>query len=252
MASTVEGRELTEAHKLAQIGVGARAASEAYILWDRLDINDLDGSTPYWLASNVRAVNQRMAQSQTVASGYLNEYRQAEIGLAASVVLAAPTGTPDALRFAGPVRIKRLIAGGMGAQEAYEGAFTKYAGMVRRQSMMGGRLTVAATAGRDRRAVGWRRVTDGNPCAFCAMLASRGPVYRDAAAADGLMYHAHCGCSAEPAYSHAWEPTPDEERFFDAYGKARAEVAPNGKAINAKELLSAMRRNGGFRDSPHT
>lgn len=248
MASTAEGRELTEAHKLAQIGVGARAAAEAYILWNRLDINDMDGSTPYWLASNVRAVNQRMVQSQSVAGAYLNDYRQAEIGLAARVVLGAPKGTADALFFAGPVRIKRLIAGGMGAQEAYDSAFTKFGGMVRRQSMMGGRLTVARTAGADRRAVGWRRVTDGNPCAFCAMLASRGPVYKDAAAADGLMYHAHCGCSAEPAYSNAWTPTADEEQYLQAYTDARYAEEKR----STKDVLKAMRQSGLFRDSPRT
>lgn len=248
MASTAEGRELTEAHKLAQIRVGGLAAAEASILWNRLDINDLDGSTPYWLASNVRAVNQRMVQSQSVAGTYLNDYRQAEIGLAATVVLAAPTGTPDALRLSGPVRIKRLIAGGMGAREAYEGAFTKFAGMARRQSMMGGRLTIAKTVGRDRRAIGWRRVTDGKPCAFCAMLASRGPVYKDAAAADGLMYHAHCGCTAEPEYSNAWTPTEDEERYLQAYTDARYAEANR----DTSEVLKAMRRSGLFRDSPRT
>lgn len=246
MASTAEGRELTAAHQTAQIVVGARAAAEAHILWDRLDINDLDGSTPYWLASNVRAVNRRVAESQEVASTYLDEYRRAEIGLPAQVALAAPTGTAVALRVAGPVRIKRLIAAGMGAQEAFDGAFTKYAGMVRRQSMMGGRLTVARTAGRDRRAVGWRRVTDGNPCAFCAMLASRGPVYRDAAAADGNQYHAHCGCTAEPEYSYDWTPTEEEARYLQAYTDARY-AEPNR---DVSEVLKAMRRSGLFRDSP--
>lgn len=250
MASTDEGRRLTEAHKFAQMGVGARAEMDARMLWGRLDIDDLDGSTPYWLAETVVAVNRRTVESQKTAATYLREFRTAELGSPGVATLAFPVGTAAALKFAGPVRIKRLILAGMKSADAYGAALTKFAGMARRQAMMGGRLTVAATAGRDRKAVGWRRVTDGNPCAFCAMLASRGPVYRDAAAADGLMYHAHCGCSAEPAYSHAWEPTPDEERFFDAYGKARAEVAPNGKAINTKELLSVMRRNGGFRDSP--
>mgnify|MGYP006982268730 FL=1 len=146
--------------------------------------------------------------------------------------------------------IRDSIGAGMDSADAFEAALTKFGGIVRRQAMMGGRLTVAATAGRDRRAVGWRRVTDGNPCAFCAMLASRGPVYRDAAAADGIQYHSYCGCTAEPAYSYAWEPTADEERYMDAYGEARALVAANGKAINTKKLLAAMRQNGGFRDSP--
>lgn len=250
MASTAEGRALTTAHRDAQIQVGARAEMEARALWDGLDIDDLDASKPYWLASTTIAVNRRMAESQRIAAEYLSEFRLAELGTAGAVVLAAPRETARTLSLAGPTRVKRLIGAGMGSADAFEAALTKFGGMVRRQAMMGGRLTVAATAGRDRRAVGWRRVTDGNPCAFCAMLASRGPVYRDAAAADGIQYHSHCGCTAEPAYSYAWEPTADEERYMDAYGEARALVAADGKAINTKKLLAAMRQQGGFRDSP--
>ena len=226
--------------------MGARAEAEAFALWDRLDINDLDGSTPYWLASTTIAVNRRTVESQRVAEQYLTEYRIAEVGAAAVVVLAAPTETARALRLAGPTRVKRLIGAGMGAVEAYNAAMTKFGGIVRRQAMMGGRLTVARTAGHDRRAVGWRRVTDGNPCAFCAMLASRGPVYKDAASADGIQYHAHCGCTAEPAYSNEWTPTAEEERYLQEYTNARY-AEPHR---STKQVVAAMRRNGNFRDSP--
>lgn len=37
----------------------------------------------------------------------------------------------------------------------------------------------------------WRRVSDGNPCAFCAMLAGRGPVYRSRESAAGVVGHTH-------------------------------------------------------------
>lgn len=247
MASTVDGRELTRAHQVAQIVVGARAAEEAFLLWPRLDWRDLDGSMPYWLASSTIAANRRMQESQQVAGTYLDEYRRAEVGEPASIVLAAPSGTADALRIAGPIRVKQLIASGMDPEEAHQAAFRKYAGMVKRQTMMGGRLTIARTTGRDRRAIGWRRVTDGNPCAFCAMLASRGPVYRDAASADGLQYHSDCGCTAEPAYS-AWEPTEQEQEFIDAYTDARYPA----RRKSTKEVVRDMRRNGSFRDSPKT
>lgn len=250
MASTDEGRALTQGHQAAQIAIGARAEAEAFLLWERLDVNDIDGTRRRWLAATTAAVARRTRQSQAVAAAYLQSFRTVELGAPGSATLLSPSGTAEALSFAGPVRIKRLILAGYAPDDAYEAAMVKFGGMVRRQTMMGGRLTVAATAGADRRAVGWRRVTDGNPCAFCAMLASRGPVYKDAAAADGIQYHAHCGCTAEPAYSYDWTPSPEEERFLDAYGQARAEVAPNGKAINTKHLLSVMRRNGGFRDSP--
>lgn len=247
MASTADGRALTLAHRSAQIRLGIAAEQEARLLWSRLDWRDLDGSTAYWLASSTIATSRRTQQSQSLASTYLNEYRRAEIDAPATVVLGTPTGTADALRIAGPVRVKQLIGTGMEPDEAYAAALTKYAGIVQRQTLMGGRLTIARTTGRDRRAIGWRRVTDGNPCAFCAMLASRGPVYRDAASSAGLQYHAHCGCTAEPMYSE-WEPTEAEQRYIDAYTEARY---PDRRK-STKDVVRDMRRNGSFRDSPTT
>lgn len=247
MASTVEGRELTEAHQAAQVAIGTQVTAEARLLWDRLDPGDLDGSTPYWLASNLIAVDRRTRESQTVASVYLSDYRRAEVGLQAKVVLGAPPATATALRVAGPIRVKQLIAQGVDREEAHRLAFTKFAGIATRQALMGGRLTVARTTGRDRRAIGWRRVTDGNPCAFCAMLASRGPVYRDAASADGLQYHAHCGCTAEPMYSE-WVPTEREQEYVDFYLEARYPMGQ--KPRSTKETLKAMRDAGSVRDSP--
>lgn len=67
----------------------------------------------------------------------------------------------------------------------------------------------------------WRRVTDGSPCGFCAMIASRGPVYSsaDTAGMGGNRYHSRCGCSVEPFEGDpkTWAPTPDEQRYIDAY-----------------------------------
>ena len=247
MASTDEGRELTEAHRRRQLSIAAAAATEAQALWGRLDPTDLDGSTPYWLASNTIAVDRRTAESQRLAGVYLGEYRQAEVGRPAVVVPRAPRETATALLLAGPVRIKKLIGSGMDRFEAYEQAWVKYSGIVRRQTLMGGRLTIAATTGRDRRAIGWRRVTDGSPCAFCAMLAARGPVYRSAASADGLQYHGHCGCTAEPAYSE-WEPTAIEQEYVDSYMDAR--YPGDGVTRPLDEVLATMRASGSFRDSP--
>lgn len=248
MASTADGRALTEQHKAQQLRLAMAASIEARALWTRLDPEDLDGSMPYWLASSTAVVNRRVRESQAVASSYLTEFRSVEIGSPGRVVLGEGASTALALRVAGPIRVKQLIAGGMDRFDAFTRAFTKFEGIVQRQVLMGGRVTVARTAQADRRAVGWRRVTDGNPCAFCAMLAARGPQYRDAAAADGLKYHAHCGCSAEPAYSNVWEPTADEERYVQAYTDARGSDLKRSTA----EVLKAMRASGGFRDSPRS
>lgn len=74
-----------------------------------------------------------------------------------------------------------------------------------RVAMNGGRSTVWNHASRDRRAIGYIRLSrTGTPCGWCAMLISRGPVYRSSASAqyaDGDRYHDNCHCYAEPVFS---------------------------------------------------
>ncbi|WP_431781711.1 hypothetical protein [Streptomyces chumphonensis] len=53
------------------------------------------------------------------------------------------------------------------------------AGAAEREALRGGRDLLDAASRADRAVVGWARVTDGDPCWFCAMLASRGAVYRN-------------------------------------------------------------------------
>jgi hypothetical protein len=66
--------------------------------------------------------------------------------------------------------------------------------------LAGGREVVAGAVHGDDQAVAWMRVTSGKACEFCAMLASRGPVFTTATAA-GEAFHDHCACSVEPVYS---------------------------------------------------
>jgi hypothetical protein len=53
----------------------------------------------------------------------------------------------------------------------------------------------AKTATDEARIVGWRRVTDGDPCALCAAAATR--TYRTA---DLMPIHEHCECGVEPLW----------------------------------------------------
>ena len=73
-------------------------------------------------------------------------------------------------------------------------------------------------------------------------------MYRDAAAADGLQYHGHCGCTAEPVYG-TWEPTEEEQQYREAYEQSRVGKGKNN-AVDTKATLAEMRRTGLFRDSP--
>lgn len=258
MALTAEGRALTEANRVEQLQIAARASLVANALWPRLDPADLDGSTPVWLAANLAAAKSFYEQSAATSAAYVERYRLAEIGANAEPVVFPDFDTAlnsQALMLAGPVRVKLLAGSGRTGTAAHSEAKRKFQGIMRRQVMSGGRQLIDETTGADSQAIGWRRVSDGNPCAFCAMLCSRGPVYRsadragDPVAGSGLRYHGHCGCTAEIVYGD-WKPNKQEQGFIDDYNKAAQEANVAGLARTQDSVLPRLRANGAFRDSP--
>lgn len=257
MAQTAEGRRLTERHRKAQLAIAARAERQARALWPRLQVSDLDRSTPAWLGANVAVTRNFFEESSTVAAAYVSDYRQAELGTRSGKIVAPEFDTAEmreTLLLAGPVRVKLLIKGRQSPDTASSGAVSKFAGIARRQVLSGGRMLIDLTTHADTRAIGWRRVTDGNPCAFCALLASRGPSYGSQATASriggsGLRYHGHCGCTAEIVYG-AWQPSEAEQRYIDEYEKAAQEANDAGQPRTQETVLHRMRSNGVFRDSP--
>ena len=120
--------------------------------------------------------------------------------------------------------------------------------------MMGGRQLIDETTGADQRAVGWRRVSDGDPCSFCGMLCSRGPVYRsadragDPVAGSGTKFHGSCGCTAEIVYGD-WQPSEAEQHFIDLYEAAAQEATSVDGVRTQDTVLWRMRRDGDLRDS---
>lgn len=60
------------------------------------------------------------------------------------------------------------------------------------------RQTITANTRRDPSAVGWQRITGGDGCKFCRMLAGRGAVYKQATAR--FASHPKCDCTAAPVF----------------------------------------------------
>ena len=257
MALTVEGRALTEAHRRAQIALAARVDRISRSLWKRLDVADLDRSQPGWLTAQMALLSGAYSQSQDIAEEYVSAYRAAEA--------TGPTGpfvaplfpreeSVAAMLIGGPRQVKAYIGQGASPGAAHGAALSKLTGMARRQVLAGGRMAIDATTEYDSKAIGWRRVTDGKPCAFCAMLASRGPVYASEeraseVAGSGLRYHSHCGCTAEIVYGE-WIPTKAEQGYIDAYEEAAREATAVDGVRTQDTVLWRMRRDGHFRDSP--
>lgn len=99
---------------------------------------------------------------------------------------------------------------------------------------------------RDDLAVRYQRITGPNPCAFCALLASRGPIYKDEKSAS-FKPHDNCGCSAIPVFSDTPVASPRDQFFQDNYGTAQQQAdktrkrAPN-KGGTSNDGLNNWRR----------
>jgi hypothetical protein len=79
-----------------------------------------------------------------------------------------------------------------------DGASARLSGIVRTETNRPYRDTILDNRARDPKAVGWRRVTQGKTCGYCAMLADRGAVYKETTAT--FAAHGNCDCTAQPVF----------------------------------------------------
>ena len=236
MARTRDGRDLTEAHRLQQIQVAEEARQEAAFLFALHGI-ETPGDRASLLASMMLMLRSRWSQSQSLASIYLREFRLAEVGTSFGRIIEL--GFPDArygAKFDALVTPPlSLDPDDLAWMQKVEREILAEAG---RAAMAGGRSTLDRSARAQR--VRYRRVTDGKPCAFCAMLASRGPVYSQETAY--FRAHGHCGCTAEEVYGR-WTPTSLEREWVTSYYDAADAARKAGESVTEDSVLWRMRRN---------
>lgn len=277
MASTPRGERMTEAHRVAQIAIRAAFLREFMDQWDLLDPRDLDRTAPAWAASVMRLIADFREDSGEAAANYYKEFRAVELPDAKEpppVVERRESGrrvnsrnrsrspsrgglrrvtiewddedkaAETSLMVMGPSNIKAKRKRGKSPEEAAREALVEAGGSAGRHVLTGGRATHLELVENDPEAIYWLRVTDGDPCAFCAMLSGRGPIYKSEASAStvvnprakrplGAEYHDHCACSAEAVFSksQAWPGRGRE--FQELYRKY---------ARGDKDPLNAFRR----------
>lgn len=114
-----------------------------------------------------------------------------------------------------------------------------------RIAMNGGRSELANSTRKDKRALGYIRLSrTGTPCGWCAMLISRGPVYKTERSAersygDGDLYHDNCNCYAMPVYSTEEYKTSDLYALNREYQELWPQVT---RGLSGKSALTAWRR----------
>lgn len=134
--------------------------------------------------------------------------------------------------------------------DAHNQAGARQAATAARIVMNGGRGLIWRQSESDKRVIGYARIsTTGTPCGWCAMLISRGPVYKSQRSAtykggaasyvDGDKYHDNCHCVAIPVFDSEWfaqSPLFDLNREYEDLWPAVT------RGLSGKAALSAWRR----------
>lgn len=226
-------------HQQAQQQLATTTAYGLAALWPILQFMRLDETTSTWLHAVTLQVEASFRESEKLAYEMVQGVRWAWLPDAPPLALVENTfprtDVQTSLRVTGPVSVKRALPAP--PDDAMARGKVNSAGAGVKHALNGGRAEVLQLVARDkaprkdrRTVLGWARVTDGNPCHFCALLASQGAVYlndgsfdqsnskvRDIknsngdvvarrAFADGkkpsvVKVHDHCQCSLRPVYS---------------------------------------------------
>lgn len=170
-------------------------------LWPLFDPAQLDKTWAAIRPTALQIIEVSRTRSVSLAESYYREVRLASGIRAALPRIVLPvegwqTAALVSLEVTGPVLTKSAIAAKQPIDRIIQNALVRVTGTVSRHALEGGRLTVGRYAKADH--AGYRRVTSGSPCGFCAMLAGRGAVYGSATVT--FRAHDHCSCSSEPVF----------------------------------------------------
>jgi hypothetical protein len=213
-----------------------------------------------WAATRIAVANlirARRRQSIDLAARFYPTARS-RAGVHSPFAVASPMDLPDDrlmtnIDVTGIGMYQRALKAGATEAKAVERAGVTLSGTGSRLVLEGGRSTVDETVRTDPAAIGWMRITDGDPCSWCAMLASRGAVYKNAQTAgqaknahfvgEGeFKWHDHCGCTAAPVWSH------DDPRL-DHADALYEQWLQHTQGYSGNDAVNAWRRYWENRDS---
>lgn len=249
MATTTAAATLTAAEQRAQQKLGVLYAALAVRLWQGLmKPGDIDGpGYEKLLALLVPQIQKAREKSARQSRVYYEAFRILETGQrdfkpAGGVITLDKQVIETSIRVTGPVAFKSRIEAInlLDVDPAVEKALTEkafkqsangVAAAMMRHVTDGARQQVLADHKADPVALGYMRMLKSdNPCYFCAMLASRGPVYKgESFSGSNALFegdgpakaHDHCACVLEPVFTRTTEWTPGAREAAEIWSKAK-------------------------------
>lgn len=274
--------DLTAAHSDAQAVIAAWVEAEMARVWPALDSSRLDDTGPLWVRLALEVIQSGRRQSAAVSGAWHAADRAVALSSrnaddlvtqfgGACNQMSAATGRrlpPSAERYAAPARnvdippmneqhpspaldrrearASLLVTGPVTIKRTQDEqrAERKARKAASRHALNGGRELVHNEIRSDPRARGWIRVPDGDPCAFCLMLASRTDIYNTESAARFTrrsggkdQYHDGCGCQPRPVYSLRDERPEANRRAEQLWKDATAGKAGNAARIAFRQAV---------------
>jgi hypothetical protein len=221
-----QAERLAEQHRVQQVTLRAGVSRDVIaVLRDLFDVENADRTWPALRSMLAAMTRQQHATSATIANTYYDQART-EAGASGFYLPVTPADLLEellqvVLDATGVAAFKRAIALGKTPEEALQIAGVTLSGSISRLVLSGGRDQILGNVRQDRQAVGWARLTDKDPCAFCSMLSSRGPVYRSKQTA-GFQAHDHCACMPVPAWNRDEAWLQHSRDLYEQWQKATA------------------------------
>jgi hypothetical protein len=219
-------------YRALQLAIRARAIAELLAAWP-LFRGDLESWRRFFPVA-AAIVSARHRDSAALGLARLRERAVTEGIALPEVRLPDPPPAEQLDRSFGATGLAgtwRAMSVGMSVEAAREVGFARLAMAAGRHVMDGGRQVILGAAEAEPR-IRWRRVAAPSACAFCAMLASRGPVY----ASETVDFQAHdgCACVAEPAFPGEGRSS-QERALYEQWREATA-------GLSGADALRAFRR----------
>jgi hypothetical protein len=235
MPASPESFRLAQQHRDDQLANSEGYKAEFATLWAFWSVVQSPAQRRSWLAANVNLIKRYRARAQAIARRY---YQRARVLDAGAVLPELPQVEPasDAElvrnlldRSAGVYKRARLV--GLDEFEAAERARAAAEAAGERLVLNGGRDAIEQIGNADRDAIGWMRVSDGDPCSFCSLIVSRGAVYESRATAGGnansrfvgagmFKFHDSCGCTVAPVFTRNEFMSAEAKNLRDIYDEA--------------------------------
>lgn len=181
-------------HRRDLQAVTGLAGADLDRMWQQIQGKTAEQTRDQLIEALTQLVGVYGPAAATLAADWYDDMRDASD--ARGRFTAIPAELPDA---EGTVIVARWAAGPLfSAEPDQEAALARAGAGVQKMVADADRGTVLGSLRQDRSARGYQRVTSGEGCDFCRMLAGRGAVY-SATTAD-FRSHDHCHCIAVPAF----------------------------------------------------